>query len=128
MGPDGAGPATATGRFLARARIGTAGVGAFASEAAALDAAVAGQGVMLAVAHTVRDELRRGGLVRLDVTGTPIDGLWYASTLAADRRSPGAWALRRFVTTPEANQAMLAGDAGMPADRVRPSVYVTLWS
>ncbi|MEZ5121960.1 MAG: LysR family transcriptional regulator [Solirubrobacterales bacterium] len=128
VGPDGAGPATPVGRFLARARIGTGDVGAFASEAAALNAAAAGQGVMLAVAHTVRDELRRGALVRLDVAGTPIDGLWYASMLAADRRSPGAWALRRFVTTPEANQAMLAGDAGVPADRVRPSTYVTLWS
>lgn len=74
VGPDGAGPATPVGRFLARARIGTGDVGAFASEAAALNAAAAGQGVMLAVAHTVRDELRRGALVRLDVAGTPTGG------------------------------------------------------
>jgi DNA-binding transcriptional LysR family regulator len=128
VGPGGAGPGTDLGAFLARARVAPADVRAFPSEAAALDAAVAGQGVMLAVSHTVTDELRRGGLVRLDARGTPVEQLWHASTLAADRRTPGAWALRRFVTTPEATQAMLARGGGVPAERFRPAVYVTLWS
>lgn len=128
VGPAGAGPHTDTGAFLARARIAPGDVRAFPSEAAALDAAVAGQGVLLAVSHTVLDELRRGGLVRLDVRGTPVEGMWHASTLAADRRTPGAWSLRRFVTTPEATQAMLARGGGVPAERFRPAVYVTLWS
>ncbi len=128
VGPDGTGSHTDVGRFLAAARVGPADVRAFPSEAAALDATVAGEGVMLAVAHTIGDELRRRALVRLDVAGTPADGLWYASTLAADRRSAGAWALRRFVTTPEATQAMLARRGGVPAERVRPAVYTTLWS
>ena len=39
-----------------------------------------------------------------------------------------AWALLRFVTTPEAVQAMLSGGAGVPAGRFRPTTYVTLWS
>jgi hypothetical protein len=83
---------------------------------------------MLAIAHTVLDELRRGTLARLDVRETPVDGLWFASTLRPDRRTPAAWALRRFVTTPEATQAMLARPGGVPAERFRPPVYVTLWS
>ena len=70
---------------------------AFPSFAAAAHAAAAGRGVMLAVAHTVMDDLRRGTLVRLDVRGTPIEEMWHCSTLAADRRSPAASALRRFV-------------------------------
>lgn len=128
VGPGGAGPHTDVGGFLAGARIAPADVRAFPSEAAALDAAVAGQGVMLAVSHTVVDELRRGGLARLDVGGTPLERFWHASTLAADRRTPGAWALRRFVTTPEATQAMLARGGGVPVERFKPAVYVTLWS
>lgn len=128
VGPAGAGPHSATGRFLARARVSPADVRAFPSEAAALGAAAAGQGVMVAVSHAVLDELRRGALARLDVRVTPLEALWHASTLAADRRTPAAWALRHFVTTPEATQAMLQRRDGVPADRVRPAVYVTLWS
>lgn len=128
VGPEGAGPHTPTGRFLARAAIAPADVRAFPSEAAAVDAAVAGQGVMLAVSHTVVGELRRGGLARLDARGTPVDGVWHASTLAADRGTPAAGALRRFVASPEATQAMLARGGGVPAERFRPAVYVTLWS
>jgi hypothetical protein len=82
----------------------------------------------LALAHAVLDELRRGVLVRLDVRGTPVDGLWHASTLAPERRTPAAWALRRFVVTPEATQAMVSRSPGVPAGRFRPAVYVTLWS
>jgi hypothetical protein len=48
--------------------------------------------------------------------------------LAPDRRTPAAWALRRFVTTPEATQAMLARAGGVPAERFRPPVHVTIWS
>jgi hypothetical protein len=54
--------------------------------------------------------------------------MWHASMLGPDRRTPAAWALRRFVTTPEATQAMLAGAGGVPAERFRPPVHVSLWS
>jgi hypothetical protein len=82
---------------------------------------------MLAVAHTVMDDLRRGTLVRLDVRSTPLEVLWHCTTLAADRRSPVASALRRFVATPEAVQAVLARTGDVPAERFRPPVHVTLW-
>jgi DNA-binding transcriptional LysR family regulator len=102
--------------------------GVFATEAAAHAAAAAGQGVMLAIAHTVLEPLRRGALARLDVRGTPREALWHAATLVGDRRSPVADALRRFVTTPDATQAIVARPGGVPAGRFRPPVYVTIWS
>ena len=128
VGPSGAERDTAVGEFLARNRLAPDDVSAVPTYAGAVAAASRGAGVMLAIAHTVLDELRRGSLTRIDVRGTPIERLWYASTLGPDRRTPAAWALRRFVTTPEATQAMLARSRGVPAGRFRSPVYVTLWS
>jgi molybdate transport repressor ModE-like protein len=127
VGPSGSGPGTDVGAFLERFAITPAEVLAFPSDAAAAMAAETGRGVMLAVAHTVLDELRRGTLVRLDVRGTPHEELWHATTLARDRCPDAASALRRFLTTPEATQAMLARPGGVPVERFRPRVHVTLW-
>jgi LysR family transcriptional regulator, low CO2-responsive transcriptional regulator len=102
--------------------------GAFATEAAAQAAAGAGEGVALAIAHTVIEPVRRGSLVRLDVRGTPLDGMWHAATLTDGRRSAEATALRRFVTSAEATQAIVSRSGGVPAGRFRPPVYVTIWS
>ena len=115
-------------RFFAAYGMASPQRGAFTTEAAAHAAAAAGEGVTLAIAHTVLDPLRRGSLVRLDVRGTPLDGMWHAATLGRDRRSPVADALRRFVTTPDATQAIVARPGGVPAGRFRPPVYVTIWS
>ena len=103
-------------------------LGAFATEAAAQAAAAAGEGLTLAIAHIVIEPVRRGSLVRLDLRGTPLDGMWHAATLGAERSSTEAAALRRFVTTPEATQAIVARPGGVPAGRFRPPVYVTIWS
>jgi DNA-binding transcriptional LysR family regulator len=127
VGPSGALPGSDVGDFMQRWSLAPEDIEAFPSFAAATHAAAAGRGVMLAVAHTVMDDLRRGTLARLDVRGTPIEEFWHCSTLAPDRRSPAASALRRFVTTPEAVQAVLARAGGVPAERFRPPVHVTLW-
>jgi DNA-binding transcriptional LysR family regulator len=127
VGPSGAGPGTDAGGFLERFSVVPSDVRAFQSHAAAVAGAESGRGVMLAVAHTVLDELRRGTLVRLDVRGTPVEELWYATTLSSERRPEMASAMRRFVTTPEATQAMLARPGGVPAERFRPPLHVTLW-
>jgi DNA-binding transcriptional LysR family regulator len=127
VGPSGAGPGTDTGAFLSRFRLAPDEPRAFPSHSAAVIGAEAGRGVMLAVAHTVLDELRRGTLVRLDVRGTPIEELWHATTLSPERRPEGASAMLRFITTPEATHAMLARSGGVPAGRFRPPVHVTLW-
>ena len=74
-----------------------------------------------------RDLLYAGGQVRW-LDGTPIELYWYATMLPSDRRTPATSALRRFLSTPDAMQAMHRSDGGVPASRFRPPVYVTLWS
>ena len=66
-------------------------------------------------------------LVEVPRMPTP-SGLLYASTLGADRCSPAAAALRRFLATPTATQAVLLHSGGRPAKQFKPPVYVTLWS
>jgi DNA-binding transcriptional LysR family regulator len=95
------------------------------SEAAALAAVRAGGGVLLALAHRVADDLRRGTLVRLPVEGTPVSGLWWATVAGRGAAPAGARALQRFLTTPDATTAVL----GRPGRRrSRPTVRVELWS
>jgi DNA-binding transcriptional LysR family regulator len=127
VGPAGAEPHSALEEFFRSRGLPAPEPGVFTTEAAAQAAAATGQGVMLAIAHTVIDPLRRGTLVRLDVRGTPHDAMWHAATLR-DRPSPVAAALRRFVTTPDATQAIVARPGGVQAGRFRPPVYVTIWS
>ena len=93
------------------------------SEADALAAVRSGHGLLLAVAHVVRDELRRGTVVALPVAGTPVPDLWWVSVPGQGRAGAAAQALRRFLTTPDATTALLSGRA-----RPRPTVRVALWS
>ena len=127
VGPAGAEPHSALEELFRLRGLHAPEPGAFATEAAAQAAAAQGQGVMLAIAHTVLDPLRRGTLVRLDVRGTPLDAMWHTATLR-DRPSEVADALRRFVTTPDATQAIIARPGGVQAGRFRPPVYVTIWT
>jgi len=95
------------------------------SETTALQAVRGGAGVTLALAHTVRDDVRRGTLVRLPVDGTPVTGLWWATVPGDGRATAAARALQRFLTTRDATTALLA----RPARRmVAPTVRVELWS
>ena len=98
------------------------------SEAAALAAVRAGEGLMLAVAHVIRHDLNAGGLVQLGFPGTPVAGLWWASTLAPGRVPAAAESLLRFAGSAEATEAMMA--AGGPRGLVRrgSQVHVALWS
>jgi hypothetical protein len=80
------------------------------------------------VEHLVVRELDRRALVRLPVEGTPIDQLWYVSTLGPDRRAAAATKLRRFLATPDAMHVMHRADGSVPVARFRPPVYVTIWS
>jgi DNA-binding transcriptional LysR family regulator len=95
------------------------------SEAAALRAVRTGGAVLLALAHTVRDDVRRGTLVRLPVDGTPVTGLWWATVPGDGRATTAARALQRFLTTRDGTTALLA----RPARRTSaPTVRVELWS
>jgi DNA-binding transcriptional LysR family regulator len=127
VGPPELDPITATGRFFARQELKPVDLSAYASQSAAIAAAAGGEGILLALAHSVLDELRRRALVRLDVRGTPVLELWHASTLGLGRALPAALSLQRFAGTPEATQAMSSGRAGKVPARARPAVHVTLW-
>jgi LysR family transcriptional regulator, low CO2-responsive transcriptional regulator len=96
------------------------------SEADALVAARAGAGVLLALGHAVREDLRRGTLVRLPVEGTPVTGLWWATVPGDGRATSGARAFQRFLTSPDATTALLSRPVRQ--DRTRPTVRVELWS
>lgn len=127
IGPPELDPTTMTGLFFARHGLQPRSVAAFTSQAAAIAAAAAGAGIVVALTHSVAHEVRRRALVRLDVRGTPSVELWHASTLGIGRALPAALALQRFATTPEATQAISAGRAGTVSSRARPRVHVTLW-
>ena len=96
------------------------------SEAEALAAVRGGAGLMLALAHAVRDDVRRGTVVRLPVEGTPVTGLWWAGVPGEGAVTSAARALQRFLTTPDATSALLSGPTRR--DRARPTVRVELWS
>jgi LysR family transcriptional regulator, low CO2-responsive transcriptional regulator len=120
-------PTTGTGLFFARHGLSPTLLSSYTSQAAAVAAAAGGEGIMLVLAHSVLDEVRRRALVRLDVRGTPIQELWHASTLGVGRALPAALALQRFATSSDATQAISTGRAGTVSKRVRPKVHVTLW-
>lgn len=128
VGPAGAGRSTPPGAYFARNRIAPSDIRVFPSDAAALTDAMSGDGLMLALAHSIVDPLRRRAIARLDVRGTPAVDLWYASTLGERRCLDAALALRRFAGSREATHAIAAPQHGVPASRVRPTVHVTLWS
>jgi DNA-binding transcriptional LysR family regulator len=128
LGPPELDPASATARFMAATGLSRARLEPFRSHAAAIAAAVAGEGLVLGLAHALVDALRRRALVRLDVCGTPLTELWYASTLGVGRALPAALALQRFATGREALEALSNGRAGAASLRSRPAVHVTLWS
>ena len=126
--PSGADPSTEVGLLLGRLRVPEDRVRVFPSQTAAWSAAAEGAGVAPAIGHLVSRDVDRGALARLDVQGTPVELMWYVSSLPAERRPPAVSALRRFLATTEAMQSMHRSDGGVPASRFRPPVYVTLWS
>jgi DNA-binding transcriptional LysR family regulator len=127
VGPPDIDPSTMTGLFFARNALDPSDISAYSSHAAAIAGAAAGEGIILTLAHSVLDEVRRRALIRLDVRGTPTLEMWHASTLGLGRALPAALALQRFATTPDATQAISKGRAGAVSARVRPNVHVTLW-
>jgi DNA-binding transcriptional LysR family regulator len=128
LGPPPLDPTTATGLLFARAGLEPADVVAYTSHAAAVAAAAAGDGIVLALAHSVLEQVRRRALTRIDVRGTPLVELWHASTLGFGRALPAALAMQRFAASSEATQAISTGRAGTSPTRARPRPYVSLWS
>lgn len=126
--PSAMDPSSEIAMLMEHLHVAPARVQVFPNQAAAWSAAEQDAGVAPAIAHLVSRHLDQGTLCRLDIVGTPVQLLWYASALSPERRPAPVGALMRFLTTPEAMQAMHRSDGAVPASRFRPPVYVTLWS
>jgi DNA-binding transcriptional LysR family regulator len=127
LGPSGLDQSTTAGAFLRRIGVCPEDVRAFPSMAAALDRVAAGDGLSMVYSHVINTAVQDGRLAIVDVPGTPVNGLLYASALGADRQAPTAAALLRWITTPLATHAMQTVSSGVPMTKFRPPVYVTLW-
>ena len=126
-GPAGIQDSTEEGRWLAATGVAPEII-RLSSETEALAAVRAGEGVMLALGHIVRNELQSGALVRLPVVGTPVTGLWWASTLDHRRTTTMAQTLQRFAGTADATAAMVAPGGSRGLERRGSKFHVALWS
>jgi DNA-binding transcriptional LysR family regulator len=126
--PSGTDPASWVGRLLARLHVPDRCVRVFPSQTAAWAAAADGEGVAPALHHLVLPEVEQGRLRFVDTPGTPQPIAWHVTTLGPGRRTPATVSLVQFLGTPTAMQLMLRPGRGVPPDRFRPAVYVTLWS
>ena len=127
LGPSAIDPASGAARLLAHCEVPEGRQRIFQNHAAALNEARSGRGVALCAAHRLREEVTDGRLVRLDGPATMVDGTWATSTLRGTQPGSLVDEFVRFVATPRAIQAMLAG-TGADVGRFRPRVHVTLWS
>ena len=126
-GPAGIQAGSEEGRWLASMGVAPEVI-RLSSETEALAAVRAGEGIMLALGHIVRTELQSGALVRLPVAGTPVAGLWWASTLDHRRTTTMARALQHFAGTADATAAMVAPGGSRGLERRGSKFHVALWS
>lgn len=126
-GPAGIQDSTEEGRWLAATGVAPEII-RLSSETEALAAVRAGEGIMMALGHIVRNELQSGALVRLPVVGTPVTGLWWASTLDHRRTTTMAQTLQRFAGTADATAAMVAPGGSRGLERRGSKFHVALWS
>lgn len=126
-GPAGILESSEEGRWLDAAGVAPEII-RLSSETEALAAVRAGEGTMLALGHIVQAEVRGGALVRLPVAGTPVAGLWWASSLDRNRTTTMTQALQRFVGTADATAAMVARGGSRGLERRGSKFHVALWS
>lgn len=130
-GPGGFEPHTEEGRWFGRLSV-LPDVIELTSETEALAAVAGGEGVMLALEHVIAPRLAPEGdpdaLVGLEVAGTPIVGLWWATTLDRGRAPESARLLQRFATTAEATAAMVSTRGSRGLSRRGQKIHVALWS
>lgn len=125
--PCGTDPHSDVGLLLGKLGVGEHRLSVFPSQTAAWAAAASGEGIAPAVEHWLALE-RSDSLAVVPVAGLPLEHMWYSNTLASDKRPAPASSLHRFLSSPEAVQAMFRADGRVPASRFKPPVHVTLWS
>jgi LysR family transcriptional regulator, low CO2-responsive transcriptional regulator len=127
LGPSAIDTSSGAAQLLRRHRVPESLQRIFQNHAAALAEARSGTGIALCAAHATATELADGRLVRVDASGSMVDGTWATFTLRHELPNPVTSELVRFVSTPRAIQAMLTG-SGSNVARFKPRVHVTLWS
>jgi len=113
--------------ILERAQVDPDNQRIYTNHATAIAAARNGRGVALAPKFAIGNALKEGKLVEIGGAECRATGTWSAAGLTGERSSQVARELMRFVASPRAIQAMLAG-AGANVSRFKPSIHVTLWS
>ncbi len=126
--PEGNDPASPVGQVLHRITVAPERIRVFPNQSAACTAAAEGAGIAPVVEHLLQRDAANTHLVKLSVAEFPLDRLWHVSALSGERRRPLVGKLQRFLSTPEAMHAMHSGDGGVPSQRFKPPVYVTIWS
>jgi DNA-binding transcriptional LysR family regulator len=128
IGPSGADPGSEVGGLLRRLRVPDRRISVFGHETAAWAAAAGGAGVVPAVAGLIAGHVRRGELFTVTLESPPPRPCWYATTLKPEHRTTATTQLLNFLATPDAMQIMCPTGTGVPPSRLKPPVYVTIWS
>jgi len=127
LGPSAVEPAGVSKTIVERMRIPEDNQRIYTSHAAALAKARDGNGVALVPKFVADRSTTTGELALIEDCNCAATGTWTARSWRGDRASNAARELMRFVTTPQAIQAMLAG-SGSRIGRFQPRVHITLWS
>ena len=127
LGPSAVEPAGVTQAILERMRVAEDSQRIHTSHAAALAQARNGHGVALVPKFVADRSTSTGDLALVTDRRCAATGTWTAQSWRGDRASSAARELMRFMSTPRAIQAMLAG-SGARIGRFKPRVHITLWS
>jgi len=127
LGPSAVEPHGATALLLKRFAVPEQNQRIFQSHAAAISELQVAGGVAILPDFRVPSYVSNGSVQRISAPGTTAPGVWSATSLPAAHTTAVAAELMRFVTTPRAIRAMLAG-SGANIRHFRPSVHITLWN
>lgn len=127
LGPSAVEPSGVSRSILDRMQVAEENQRIYPNHAAALAEATNGRGVALVPKFVADRATASGELVQIEDRRCAATGTWTALGWGGDRATQAARELMRFVTTPRAIQAMLAG-SGSRIGRFKPRVHITLWS
>lgn len=127
LGPSAVEPAGVSKTILERLHVAEENQRIYTSHAAALAQARNGKGIALVPKFVADRSIQTGELTLVEDRNCAATGVWTARSWSGDRATGAARELMRFVTTPRATQAMLAG-SGSRIGRFKPRVHITLWS
>lgn len=127
LGPSAVEPAGVSQTIVGRMRVAEDNQRVYTSHSAALAHARDGNGIALVPKFVADRAIGSADLVLVEDRRCAATGMWTARSWQGDRASGAARELMRFLTTPRATQAMLAG-SGARIGHFKPRVHITLWS